>query len=88
MVLCGDEKIVLGQEQCDDGNAVSFDGCSNDCQLEGEEKGSSVRILATMLVFGGLSAASLKVLPLLSKVFSSRQSRIGSRSVSIYPNLP
>jgi fibro-slime domain-containing protein len=30
---CGDG-IVLGSEQCDDGNAVSGDGCSPTCQME------------------------------------------------------
>ena len=30
---CGDGR-VSGSEQCDDGNAVSFDGCSSSCQVE------------------------------------------------------
>jgi cysteine-rich repeat protein len=34
---CGDHVIQADQgEQCDDGNAVSGDGCSSTCQLEGE----------------------------------------------------
>lgn len=33
MTVCGDKKIT-GAETCDDGNAVSGDGCSITCQLE------------------------------------------------------
>mmetsp|Transcript_24541 Transcript_24541/g.55389 ORF Transcript_24541/g.55389 Transcript_24541/m.55389 type:complete len:642 (-) Transcript_24541:4277-6202(-) len=31
--ICGDGRMT-GQEQCDDGNQISNDGCSADCQLE------------------------------------------------------
>jgi len=31
--VCGDG-IINGNEQCDDGNVVSDDGCSRDCQIE------------------------------------------------------
>ena len=31
--MCGDG-LVLGTEACDDGNAVSGDGCSSTCQVE------------------------------------------------------
>lgn len=32
-VTCGDG-VISGTEQCDDGNAVSLDGCSSTCQVE------------------------------------------------------
>ncbi len=31
--ICGDG-LVVGREQCDDGNLQSGDGCNNQCQLE------------------------------------------------------
>ncbi len=30
---CGDGIVLEGSEECDDGNAVDFDGCRNDCRL-------------------------------------------------------
>ena len=38
--MCGD-KNVEGAEGCDDGNALSFDGCSQKCQWEPDCSGSS-----------------------------------------------
>ena len=38
--VCGDG-IISGTETCDDGNAMPFDGCSADCQLEPDCSGSS-----------------------------------------------
>jgi cysteine-rich repeat protein len=32
-VVCGDS-LIIGSETCDDGNAVSGDGCSNICRIE------------------------------------------------------
>ncbi|CAD8151514.1 unnamed protein product [Paramecium pentaurelia] len=34
--LCGDGIINSQNEQCDDGNNIPFDGCSNQCQIEKE----------------------------------------------------
>jgi len=40
VAVCGDGKVE-GAETCDDGNAMPFDGCSADCQLEPDCSGSS-----------------------------------------------
>ncbi|CAD8120360.1 unnamed protein product [Paramecium sonneborni] len=32
--LCGDGTINSQNEQCDDGNTISLDGCSNQCEIE------------------------------------------------------
>jgi cysteine-rich repeat protein len=32
--VCGDGIIVSPNEECDDGNAFSYDGCSNKCTIE------------------------------------------------------
>lgn len=42
VIRCGNSVIESG-EQCDDGNAVSGDGCSSSCQLEGPVCGNGVR---------------------------------------------
>ncbi|MBN2095305.1 MAG: DUF4215 domain-containing protein [Candidatus Aenigmarchaeota archaeon] len=36
--LCGDGKVNLGREECDDGNENDGDGCSSKCKIEGENR--------------------------------------------------
>jgi len=43
---CGDGTIS-GNEECDDGNTASGDGCSSSCKLEGEEKCPSGQTLCS-----------------------------------------
>ncbi|CAD8149907.1 unnamed protein product [Paramecium octaurelia] len=38
---CGDQQIAQGQEECDDGNDIQFDGCY-DCKLECPDQGCAV----------------------------------------------
>lgn len=46
---CGDG-LVLGNEECDDGNAVSGDGCSSDCRVEDGFSCSQHALADTMVV--------------------------------------
>ena len=47
--VCGDRKLDSLNEQCDDGNQVSGDGCSQDCQ---EEPGYSCNTWGCMKLCG------------------------------------
>ena len=50
--VCGDAKIVPHVEDCDDGNAVSGDGCSMQCKLEGGFVCNSVGLPCKLIVCG------------------------------------
>jgi cysteine-rich repeat protein len=48
-VGCGDGAI-LGEEQCDDGNTTSGDGCSNACELEGAFRITQLNLVSPRIV--------------------------------------
>jgi len=74
--ICGDG-IVNSDEECDDGNAISLDGCSSTCRREVEESPLATSLVAKssgligrdivkgVLLASGIMAAAVASLPLL-----------------------
>ena len=75
--MCGNQSLEVG-EQCDDGNAISNDGCSATCQLEPKPKPQTA-VISPNVMTGLRISGDTQIRP--SSSSQSRMSRDGQSDV-------